>query len=803
MQSAERRIQSSAKSEAVITCFLSLILLIILSLVSVCLESARLSGARILTESYTRMARDSVMAEYSGVLFDRYHLFAYNSRSGTREGIRQALETGTEYYINRNLQAEKQMLWSPALQKVNVEEYELLTDEAGTVFSQAAVNYMQYRGVSAIVERLFSSLGIFQEVQETTKLLETRAVAEEALAEIDYSVLELFETVDGFVRDEEGLKQNIWGKVKIKEHFVKRVLTAVPTMKSTQINHPELFEAIKNRYVNPEDVFERMGAYLTQYEELQLKLGDINRQLEELGAEDVPDTSEHVLELATLGAEKAFYLAQAELIKQKYAGSLREWRSTVSGCMKAGTKALESLSAIRTKQKLAESKVLRYEDELLQAVQWLDTSLYEELAEGLDTMKQYIGLDAVGAERIIDIDRMEQSIEKNVNLLSQILAVVESNVQEGIQKNERERLVQMIDLIIGYSHDGLCFDYSGLYLRAQGVSPVESVRELLMRGVAALVLTDTGSVSEAILNRVELPNRLQYLLQPDESEDNEDYAEGTFFKDALRVNMAATSVSSTLSTMNKSSPIAGVSEWVVKEGKEIVHRTLFLSYLTEHFTNYIKQTEQQKDSVLMYEQEYILCGNSKDALNLYEVIGKILLVRMSFSLVHVLCDAEKTGLAGELALGLLGVTGLPVLVNIMKILILFVWAVEEALVETAAILQGKRLALVPSEGDFVVSFSELALMSRSRILDNAKRLQDKERFSFGYSEYLLLFLLVQKEEVQCARMLALIQENLALEECGFKVSQMVSSFAVKAEYLLPEVFTALPFSRRKTGGYII
>jgi len=53
------------------------------------------------------------------------------------------------------------------------------------------------------------------------------------------------------------------------------------------------------------------------------------------------------------------------------------------------------------------------------------------------------------------------------------------------------------------------------------------------------------------------------------------------------------------------------------------------------------------------------------------------------------------------------------------------------------------------------------------------------------------------------RALDLVQENLALEEPEFRVMQQVSSFEVQAEYLLPEVFTALPFSKRRTGGYIL
>lgn len=694
------------------------------------------------------------------------------------------------------------MMWSPVLQNVETDAYELLTDNAGKVFADAAVEYMKYRGASAIAEKLFSSLGMFRQAEETTKLLETKAATEEALAEIDYCVLELFESVDGCIRDEDGIKKNLWGRVKVKNNFVKQILGTEPTMISAQINHPELFEAVKDRYVNPQELFVRMGEYLKRYEEVQAELGQINRRLEEISAEDVTDDPELALELAALGTEKTLHLAEIEVIRLKYFGCLRGWKSTVSGCASAGAKARESLQMIRTKQKLAKSRVLQYEDELLAVVGKLDSSLYEDLTAGLDTMKQYVGLPVQGKERIIDIDRMEASIEVNTGILSQMLMVISDVAEDGSLENERVRLAQMSSLISGYSHDGLCFDYSGMHLKAEGKSPVESARELLLGGVSSLVLKDVDSVSRAVFSVPVLPEGLQRLLSPGgEKNSGQDTVSINFFPEKDET----TGMSSTLSALNRNSPFAGVSEWIVREGTDAVNRILFLSYLDGHFSNYVKLSEQKQtvESVLDYEQEYILCGNTKDELNLYAVISKILLVRLSFNLIHVLCDAEKTGTAGEIALGLLGVTGLPVLVSIMKFLILFVLAVEAALVETAAILQGKKLALVPAKSDFPVSFPELLLMSRTGILEKAENLQDKTGVSLGYSEYMMLFLLLQGEDVQCARILALIQENLALEEGTIRVSQMVCTFVIKAEYLLPKLFTAMPFSNRKTGGYII
>ena len=786
MQSVERQTQFSVKTDGVITCFLSLVLLVLLSLVSVTLESARLAGARFLTESYTTMAKNSVMAEYSGALFDRYHIFAYNSRAETDEGIRYALETKTAYYINRNLQTENRMLWTPVLQAVNVEKYTLLTEDAGAAFRAGAVEYMKYKGTSLLAEKLLSSLGIFQGAQETTKLLETKTATEDALAEIDACVLELFESVDGFVRDDSGIKQNLWGKVKIKKYFVKKLLAAAPTKESTQISHPELLEAVQTHYVNPQEVFAEMAERLGEYEAAQEELERIENRLAEIEEEELLLKPELKLEQAVLEAERLFYQGEQLVAKQRYISELRSWRTTVEGCKQAVDKAITTIALIRARQKLTESTVLQYEEQLLDAVEWLDASLYEELSEGLDTMKRYVGLESEGAERLPDIDRMEVTLEQNADVLEQMSAVIGTDGEEGstMSRQERERLAQMTALMGEYSHEGLCFDYSGIRLRAEGKSPADSLEELLGMGITGLVMKDPGAVSQAVLNGAGLPSSQQDADAGDVSKGDDE---------------------NTLLSLNQNSSLAGIGEWAMKKGTELTERFLFLSYLGEHFSSYAdveKETEEQT-SVLAYEQEYILCGNTQDASNLYEVVIRVLSVRVIFNLIHVLSDSEKSNVAGEAALGLLGVTGLPILVSIMKYLLLSVWAVEAALVETAAILQGKSLPLLPVKSEFPVSFPELLLMTKTRIQEKAAQLSDKQGLSFGYQDYMLLFLLLQKEEVQCMRTLDLIQENLALEEPGFRAMQLVSSFEVQAEYRLPELFTALPFSKRRTGGYVL
>lgn len=795
MQSAERQLRSSVRQEGVITCFLSLILLILVSLVSVTLESARVAGARFLVESYTRMAEDSVMAGYSGALFDRYHIFAYNTGAKTPLEVRESLKMQMEYYINRNLQADNKMLWLPVLQETGIRSYELLTDREGEVFREAASEYMKYRGTSMLVENLLSSLGVFQGAQETMALMEVKAETEEALAQIDGCILDLFESVDGFVRDDTGIRQNIWGKVKIKKYFVKKLHSGELTQESVQINHSGLWDAVQECYLDPQDKFELMTGYLDEYDAAQEQLVQIATRLEELDTEGFFENPAAEVERALLEAEQLFYIGKLQLAWQRYRSELRTWKSAVNGCKTATENALETLGEIRDKQASALGKVLQYEEQLLAAAKWLDPSLYKDLTKGLATMKRYVDLETEGAECIVDVNRMEESLMINKSVLSHVAELIGEEAEEDSRSvgSARTLVAEMASWMMGYTHGGLCFDYSEIHLEAEGESPMEDFRSLLLGGIAELVLEDVGEVSQSVLSAAGLPSVMEAASVPSVGGGSS----GTL----MWMDAQTTGMSSVLGFVNDNSPFAGVVNWIGKEGEALLERVLFLSYLSEHFANY--ETQNEAERVLAYEQEYLLCGGRRDALNLYEVMGRILLVRIVFNLIHVLSDAEKCGIARETAMGLLGVTGLPVLVSIMKFMILFVWAAEGALVETAAILQGKKLAAIPTKEGFPVQFSELLLMSKAKIQEKAERISEKEGFAFGYSEYLMLFLLLQDVKVQGLRALDLIQENLALEETGFRISQMVSSFLAWAEYFLPELFTGLPFSKRKTGGYVL
>ncbi len=801
---------------AVITVYLTLILLLLLSLLTVTLESARTAGARYIAEAATKLSVDSVLADFCTPLFERYHIFGCQSMGANRKEASAYLSEQTENYITGNLQTDSAFLWKFSLSGLEVTETAMLTDYDGRLFRRQAVEYMQYRGTTLAAEKLLESLDLFEKADKTSALLKTKSGTEESLAEIDECVLELFELVDGICCNANGIRQTWKGKIRIAGNFVKKLLIGEPTMSSTGVYHGELFDTLKEHYCDPLTMITELESLGEQYLTCKGIIEDLSRQLDGLSdqgvnAEELPESGAESLAMETpepivnnsaspeddilleekenqtlkerirLKGELLLETVKAAGLSVQYSFQKQKIKSLVQGCIVAITEARYILGEIRIRQAIAESSVWEYEDQLMSAVEWLDQELYSELNSGLETMKEYIGDGVEGKERILDFKTMEQTLSKDQIVCEKI----QEHLKHSIPLPEDETVWRETLRILQqdckeYSFDGLDFDYSEMKLKSEGESPLGAANALFGWGLTEILIQNTDKLSDKKLTSQYLPSQMVSEAKTDNEEASK---------------VASEEEKGLLSVFESEAPLQGIGDLTAKGASAIAEKILFLSYLTDHFSGYMKGCEES--TVMEYELEYILSGKSTDRDALASVVVRILLVRTLFCLIHVLGDSEKCNTVQAFASGLLGFTGLPILILIMKYLVILVWAFEAAMVETAAILQGKKITLIPTKNSFQVGFEELLIMVKPVIQAKAESRPEDTGVKLGYTEYLLLFLLLQDETKQNMRTLDLMQENLALEDDGFRMNRVLYGFNITAEFLLPAVFLKLPFYRKR------
>ncbi|SCP96362.1 DUF5702 domain-containing protein [Anaerobium acetethylicum] len=135
-----------------ITIFLSLIMVLVLSLILTAAEAARIQAVKIQIENITDMGLDSIFAEYDRGLLEKYDLFFVDGACGGSALVRENMGTRLRSYMEYNYMPEKGEihqenadLWRARPEKVAVSGIMRATDYGGAVFREQAVAYMKDR----------------------------------------------------------------------------------------------------------------------------------------------------------------------------------------------------------------------------------------------------------------------------------------------------------------------------------------------------------------------------------------------------------------------------------------------------------------------------------------------------------------------------------------------------------------------------------------------------------------------------------------------------------------------------------
>ena len=226
-----------------------------------------------------------------------------------------------------------------------------------------------------------------------------------------------------------------------------------------------------------------------------------------------------------------------------------------------------------------------------------------------------------------------------------------------------------------------------------------------------------------------------------------------------------------------------------------VQKALFAEYNVEHFGCY---TDKKENTALDYEVEYVLGGKDNDRDNLSSVATKLVLIRSGANLINLLLDSTKQAEIRELAAAVS--FGQVYIMKIAELLITTVWALAEAMLDTKALFEGKKIPLMKQQGDWFLSLEGLKNFTGDEATES------DEKFGLGYEDYLRVLLLLEKKENQRYRTMDMIQANMCLNENeDFRIKDCMVKVKADVQYSAPSVFAALPIVRRTalldTSGY--
>lgn len=210
-------------------------------------------------------------------------------------------------------------------------------------------------------------------------------------------------------------------------------------------------------------------------------------------------------------------------------------------------------------------------------------------------------------------------------------------------------------------------------------------------------------------------------------------------------------------------------------------RILFEEYTSMTFGCY---TDPHPNSMMKYEQEYLINGSPEDDQNLLNTAVKLIFLRGSFNAVFIIKDSKKRTAASELAAKCVGST--PVLKQIVEFGIISTWAIAEGVIDVRDLLKGKKVPLIKDESTWTLDLGSVTSLAQNLTSKN------DGSSGFDYQYYLKLLLAAQSEMALRFRTMDLIQLNICKNyNPTFRMNNCVCGIDISVSYKTPNIFLNL------------
>ncbi len=384
-----------------------------------------------------------------------------------------------------------------------------------------------------------------------------------------------------------------------------------------------------------------------------------------------------------------------------------------------------------------------------QAVSAAEYELVSEISETLLSLK---GLDAGGISELLSgaknqVSGAEEEIGRNDS---------ESGGGSGADGDEDEGARQVYNTLTAFLQDG----FSGWWFE------------------------NAGSLSEKKIDRFELPG-YQYIGDTGTTQlfEEPDFGEMVFDNGEYLDEFVSES-------------LAGGFEDAIKEAAEgSSTKALLAGYAFVNMDSYLKN---DVDGKLKYEQEYLIFGNALDESNVKKAGWSIFGIRLIANLLFILTD---TSAMNEIKEWLAEITVIASWLTVLLVLAAVVLAVENAIVETAAILKGKSVDFAVTKESQTVRLDEIFSFSKAMVMAKASAYKGAGGLKISYAAYLYLFMLMVREDVLTGRLMDIVELNMQkIYNGNFRLDKCLIGFGLQAKCEIQPLFTASDLFIGKKGG---
>ena len=269
----------------------------------------------------------------------------------------------------------------------------------------------------------------------------------------------------------------------------------------------------------------------------------------------------------------------------------------------------------------------------------------------------------------------------------------------------------------------------------QAENPIQTIRELMNRGILSLVLENPQEVSWTSVD-------LSQMLSQRELEKG--FAMG-----------------------NR------------QEKASALERLLFQRYLLDRMGNYL----DPGGGVMKNQVEYILFGKESDGENLKSAANRLLLIREGFNLSYLLSNPEKRAQAQSLALAIASAFLFPPAASIIEKALLVCWSFGESVLDLRELFSGGKIGLWKSADTWQLSLENLIHLPD--LLESGHR-GDSEGLS--YEDYLQVLLFLESTDTQVMRALDQVEMEMRVRKnnSSFRLDYCMTALEVSVEVMIQD-----------------
>lgn len=414
-----------------VSLFVAMIFLLVISVITTTLLSARIEGAKAMVSTVATLALDSVFAEYDRELYEEYGILLIDGTKG-KEDIAKRITGYLEpsFEIGEgimNFTASE--LLGVAIEGVSVRRITKATDGGGLFWMDEAVDYEKYAKPINLAADYLSISDSNGQIETIEKIMDKMTDITDEVSVVDNSMKNLIEYVDGvefqhvYVTD---------GDYRINEYFLRKF---------------------------------RVDGYM--YEKLYID----------------SIVSDYIVRIDEELDDAYFLYMGGKMDRAKEI--LDKFRSDIGG-------VLSVTETVEMKYKLVDAScniISGMVDELGEYIDEAGNMLGKEVAESMcgdiQELKDY---KSCIKEKICDIPTMLSTMEFNKGLLLECQAILR-NIEEG------NDILRLKEIMQNYRYDGYDINYDFFRKSKSGFKILDNLKKILKQGVLGITIPEGDTVS--------------------------------------------------------------------------------------------------------------------------------------------------------------------------------------------------------------------------------------------------------------------------------------------------------------------